>query len=51
MGDLSAIAACEEFKVISMNDKERLKLAKDKVYLKGFYDGVMKVGKYAGSKV
>lgn len=51
MGDLSAIAACEEFKVASMNDKEKLKLAKDKVYLKGFYDGTMKVGKYAGSKV
>lgn len=51
MGDLAAITACEEFKVASQNDKEKLKLAKDKCYLKGFYDGVMKVGKYAGVKV
>ena len=51
MGDLSAIVACEEFKVASMNDKDKLKLAKDKVYLKGFYDGTMKIGKYSGCKV
>ncbi len=51
MGNLSAIVACEEFKVASQNDKEKLKLAKDKCYTKGFYDGIMLVGKYAGKKV
>jgi leucyl-tRNA synthetase len=34
-----------------MNDKDNLAKAKDAVYLKGFYEGVMKVGKYAGKKV
>mmetsp|Transcript_38757 Transcript_38757/g.59768 ORF Transcript_38757/g.59768 Transcript_38757/m.59768 type:complete len:136 (-) Transcript_38757:48-455(-) len=47
-GNLSAIKACEEFKVNSGNDKEPLAKAKDRVYLKGFTDGVMEVGKYAG---
>lgn len=51
MGPMAAITACEEFKVTSMNDKEKLKLAKDKVYLKGFYDGVMTFGKHNGTKV
>lgn len=51
MGDLAAIVACEKYKVASQNDKENLKNAKDEVYTKGFYDGVMKVGKYAGQKV
>ncbi|EGR26946.1 leucyl-tRNA synthetase, putative [Ichthyophthirius multifiliis] len=51
MGNLSAILACEEFKVASQNDKEKLKLAKDKCYTKGFYDGKMLVGKYKGKKV
>lgn len=51
MGNMAAINACEEFKVASQNDKDKLKLAKDKCYLKGFYDGVMTVGKYVGCKV
>ncbi|EAS06110.2 cytoplasmic leucyl-tRNA synthetase (macronuclear) [Tetrahymena thermophila SB210] len=51
LGDLAAIVACEKHKVASQNDKENLKNAKDECYLKGFYDGVMKVGKYAGVKV
>lgn len=39
-GDLSAIQACDEFKVKSQNDKDQLAEAKAKVYLKGFYEGV-----------
>lgn len=50
-GDLSAIQACDEFKVKSQNDKDQLAEAKAKVYLKGFYEGVLKVGKYSGQKV
>jgi leucyl-tRNA synthetase len=48
---LSAEKACEEFKVASMNDAAKLALAKDKVYLLGFNEGVMLVGPYKGQKV
>lgn len=32
-------------------DKDKLAEAKEKVYLKGFYEGVMQVGTVAGMKV
>lgn len=48
---MSGVTACEEFKVKSQNDKAQLLQAKDKVYLKGFYDGVMLVGSQKGKKV
>ncbi len=50
-GDFAALKACDEFKVVSQNDKESLKNAKEKVYLKGFYEGVMLVGTCKGKKV
>lgn len=53
-GMLSAQKACEEFKVKSQNDKKNLADAKEKVYMKGFYDGVLRgknVGKFDGQKV
>lgn len=50
-GDFAALKACEEFKVVSQNDKEQLKNAKEKVYLKGFYEGTMLVGQCKGKKV
>ena len=50
-GSLSALKACEEFKVTSQNDKEQLVKAKDTVYLKGFYTGIFLVEKYKGQKV
>jgi leucyl-tRNA synthetase len=50
-GNLSALKACEEFKVTSQNDKDQLTKAKDTVYLKGFYSGVFTVEKYKGIKV
>ena len=50
-GDLSALKACDEFKIQSQNDSEKLKEAKEKLYLKGFYDGVMLVEPFKGKKV
>jgi len=31
---------CDELKIQSQNDKEKLQIAKEKVYLKAFYEGV-----------
>jgi len=39
-GDLAAKSVCEELKIQSQNDREKLVEAKDRVYLKGFYEGV-----------
>ena len=49
--ELSALDAYKAFKVKSMNDKEQLKKAKEEVYLKGFYSGIMKCGEYKGKLV
>jgi len=43
-GDLAAVKLVEDLKIKSQNDKDLLKQAKDKVYLKGFYEGRMLVG-------
>lgn len=48
---LAAVKAFEAFKIQSMNDHEKLKLAKEDVYQDGFYSGVMTVGEFAGKKV
>lgn len=50
-GDLSAQAVCDELKIKSQNDKDKLAKAKELVYLKGFYEGVLLVGSQKGSKV
>ncbi|KAH9133181.1 hypothetical protein LEN26_007144, partial [Aphanomyces euteiches] len=50
-GSTSAVAVCDELKIASQNDKEKLAKAKDLVYLKGFYEGVLLVGSQAGKKV
>ena len=42
---------CEDLKIQSQNDEKKLEEAKGMVYLKGFTDGVMTVGTYAGEKV
>jgi hypothetical protein len=50
-GDRCAVTMCERLDIKSTKDKDKLKQAKDEVYLKGFYEGVMLVGECAGMKV
>ncbi|RXM93113.1 Leucine--tRNA ligase, cytoplasmic [Acipenser ruthenus] len=50
-GNLSAPQVCDELKIQSQNDREKLAEAKEMVYLKGFYEGIMLVDGYKGQKV
>mmetsp|Transcript_28742 Transcript_28742/g.68650 ORF Transcript_28742/g.68650 Transcript_28742/m.68650 type:complete len:1574 (-) Transcript_28742:8-4729(-) len=51
MTALAAQVACEEYKVASQNDREKLALAKAKTYKLGFYEGKMNLGEYKGLSV
>lgn len=50
-GSLSAQKVCEILKIQSQNDRDKLAEAKERVYLKGFYDGKMLVPPHVGKKV
>ncbi|KAL0245939.1 hypothetical protein GEMRC1_007155 [Eukaryota sp. GEM-RC1] len=41
IGSMAAVTVCDKMKIKSQNDKEKLKLAKEEVYTKGFYSGKM----------
>lgn len=50
-GNCSAVFMCEKLDIKSPKDTDKLKQAKEEVYLKGFYEGVMIVGTCKGMKV
>ena len=50
-GDICAEAVCRQLKIQSQNDRELLARAKELVYLRSFYEGVMLLGPYAGLNV
>lgn len=51
LGTTAAKKVCEDLKIQSQNDTKQLAEAKQMTYLRGFTDGVMIVGPYAGKKV
>jgi leucyl-tRNA synthetase len=50
-GTTAAVLMCERLDIKSAKDTEKLKAAKEEVYTKGFYEGVMLVGECRGMKV
>ena len=51
LGSSAGIVAYEKYKIQSQNDASKLKQAKEEIYKKGFYGGVMTVGEFKGMKI
>lgn len=50
-GNTSAVTLCEKLDIKSCKEYDKLKRAKDEVYLKGFYEGILLIGECNGMKV
>lgn len=50
-GNVSAQKICLENQITNSGEKNKLSEAKDFVYKKGFYDGIITVGEFKGQKV
>lgn len=48
---MAAVTVYEQLNIQSQNDSIKLQQAKEMVYLKGFYDGVLLVGEYKNKKI
>jgi len=53
LGDMAALKICDDMKIKSQHEREKLEQAKKIVYKKGYYEGTMNknTGKYAGMPV
>ncbi|XP_058810679.1 leucine--tRNA ligase, cytoplasmic [Phymastichus coffea] len=51
LGNLAAVKVYEQLNIQSQNDSAKLQQAKEIVYLKGFYEGVLLVGEYKNKKI
>ena len=50
-GHLSAPTICYEMNIYSQNNHDKLLEAKQQIYTKSYYDGILLVGKYANRKI
>ncbi|OII78057.1 leucyl-tRNA synthetase [Cryptosporidium andersoni] len=50
-GFMTAELLCNQYKIQSQNDSTKLKQAKEEIYKKEFYEGILIRGKYSGMKI
>ncbi|AFZ81315.1 leucyl-tRNA synthetase, putative [Theileria equi strain WA] len=51
IGTCGAMKLCEEEKIVSSKESQKLEKCKEILYKKGFYNGIMNIGPHKGSKV